>query len=64
MEKLVSELLRFEIDESKRNFNGFSSSDEYTAYLNELYRNVTLSGLENEIYRNACGNVGFVCGKF
>ena len=52
MEKLVSELLRFEIDESKRNFNGFSSSDEYTAYLNELYRNVTLSGLENEIYRN------------
>ena len=52
MEKLVSELLRFEIDENKHTFNGFSSSDEYTAYLNELYRNATLSGLENEIYRN------------
>lgn len=52
MEKLVSELLRFEIDENKHTFNGFSSSDEYTAYLNELYRNTTLSGLENEIYRN------------
>lgn len=52
MEKLVSELLRFEIDENKHTFNGFSSSDAYTAYLNELYRNATLSGMDNVIYRN------------
>lgn len=52
MEKLVSELLRFEIDENKHTFNGFSSSDAYTAYLNELYRNTTLSSMDNVIYRN------------
>ena len=53
MENIVKELLRIEIDQEKHTFNGFSSSDAYTAYLTDLFRTSTLSGLENDIYRNA-----------
>ena len=53
MEKFVSELLRIEIDDEKRTFNGFSSSDAYTEYLNDLFAKASLNGLDSDIYRNA-----------
>ena len=53
MDKLVSELLRFEIDQDKCTFNGYTSSDAYTVYLTDLFRTCSLAGIENDIYRNA-----------
>lgn len=53
MEELVSELLRMEVDHTKRLFNGYASSEAYTKYLAELFGKSDTSNLDSPVYANS-----------
>lgn len=49
MKEFIAELVKIEINEKNRTFNGYSSSDNYTQYLNELYLSVNFEKLSESI---------------
>lgn len=52
MEELVNELLRMEVDDLHRLFNGFGSSEAYADYMANLFRMSDSSNLDNLAYAN------------
>ncbi len=49
MKEFIAELVKIEINEKNRTFNGYSSSDNYTQYLNQLYLSANFEKLSESI---------------
>ena len=50
MQEFLKELIRIEINDTDKSFNGFYSAEAYTKYLNELYAAANMSILVDERY--------------
>ena len=50
MQEFLRELIRIEINDKDKSFNGFYSAEAYTKYLNELYAAANMSILVDEKY--------------
>mgnify|MGYP006385658301 CR=1 FL=1 len=50
MQEFLQELIRIEINDKEKCFNGFYSAEAYTKYLNELYSTADMTALTNELY--------------